>query len=695
MKAYKSEDIRNVAIIAHGGAGKTTLAEAMLFTAKTTDRLGSVDQGTSVLDYEPEEIKRNITISSSIHHLDWQGKHVNIIDTPGYANFITDTRSCMRVAGGAILIVSAISGVKVQTEVVWKYAEEFELPKIAFISKLDRERANFFRAIDEMEKSFKCNTAVLQLPIGLEDSFSGIVDLIKMKAYGYADDQSGTFKVIDIPADMEDEVAAEREKMIERVVEADDELIEKYLGGEEITEQEIYDALHEGTITGKFVPVVCGSALKNIGTAQLLDYLPICIPSPVERGEIHGFNPETNEEMIRQAAPDQPFSALVFKSISDPFTGQLSLFRVYSGTLKSDSTCLNVNKDKKERIGQLLKIEGGKQKPLEQCIPGDIVAVAKLKETTTWDTLCDEKEPIRYTGLEIPEPVISFSLQPKSKGDEEKLTTALHKLQDEDPTIRVSRDPQTKELVISGMGQVHVEVTVDKLKRKYGVEVLMQEPKVPYKETIRTTVKVQGKYKKQSGGRGQYGDTWLEIAPLPRGGGFEFVDNIVGGVVPRQYIPAVEKGVVEAMAAGVVAGYPVVDVKVTLYDGSYHSVDSSEMAFKIAASMGFKKGVKDAKPVLLEPIMDMEVTVPNDYMGDIIGDLNSRRGKVKGVEPMANSQIIKASVPMAEVLKYAPDLRSMTGGRGMFTMKFSHYDEVPAHLAEKIIQEAEVEQENN
>ncbi|MBW1645491.1 MAG: elongation factor G [Deltaproteobacteria bacterium] len=695
MKAYQSDDIRNVAIIAHGGAGKTTLAEAMLFTAKATDRLGSVDQGTSVLDFEPEEIKRNITISSAFHHFDWQGKHINIIDTPGYANFIMDTRACMRVAGGALLIVSAISGVKVQTETVWKYAEDFELPKLVFISKLDRERANFFRAIDEMEKTFKCNPAVLQLPIGIEDSFSGVVDLIKLKAYRYASDQSGKFETIPIPPEMEDDVAAEREKMIERIVEADDDLIEKYLGGEEITEEDIYAALHEGTQTGKFIPVVCGSALKNIGITQLLDLLPICLPSPVERGEVKGFDPKTKEEIIRKATADEPFSGLVFKTVSDPFTGQLSIFRVYSGVLPSDSSCLNANKDKKERIGQLLKMEGSKQKPIEKCIPGDIVAVAKLKETTTWDTLCDEKAPIIYEGLEIPEPIISFSLQPKSKGDEEKLTTALQKLGAEDPTIRINRDPQTKELVISGMGQVHVEVTVDKLKRKFGVDVEMKEPKVPYKETIRGTVKVQGKYKKQSGGRGQYGDTWLEIAPLPRGGGFEFVDNIVGGVVPRQYIPAVEKGILEAMEGGVIAGYPVVDIKVTLYDGSYHSVDSSEMAFKIAASMGFKKGVKDAKPVLLEPIMEMEITVPNDYMGDIIGDLNSRRGKVNGVEPMANSQLIKAHVPMAEVLKYAPDLRSMTGGRGMFTMKFSHYEEVPAHLAEKIIAEAEAAREEN
>ncbi|MBN2332895.1 MAG: elongation factor G [Deltaproteobacteria bacterium] len=694
MKAYQSEDIRNVAIVAHGGAGKTTLAEAMLFTAKTTDRLGSVDQGTSVLDYDPEEIKRNITISSAFHHCDWQGKHINIIDTPGYANFIVDTRSCMRIAGGAILIVSAISGVKVQTEAVWKYAEEFELPKLAFISKLDRERANFFRAIDEMENTFKCNTAVLQLPIGIEDSFSGVVDLIKLKAYRYAADQSGSFEVIDIPGEMQDEVMAEREKMIERVVEADDDLIEKYLGGEEITEEDIFAALHEGTQTGKFVPVVCGSALKNIGISQLLDILPVCLPSPVERGEVRGSDPKTGEDLIRQAAADQPFSGLVFKTISDPFTGKLSLFRVYSGTLTSDSTCLNINKQKKERIGQLLMMEGAKQRPIEKCIPGDIVAVAKLKETITWDTLCDEKATIQYAGVEIPAPVISFSLQPKSKGDEEKLTTALHRLQDEDPTIQINRDAQTKELVISGMGQVHVEVTVAKLKRKFGVEVEMKEPKVPYKETIRTSIKVQGKYKKQSGGKGQYGDTWLEISPLPRGGGFEFADNIVGGVVPRQYIPAVEKGILEAMAEGVVAGYPVQDIKVSLYDGSYHSVDSSEMAFKIAGSMGFKKGVKDAKPVLLEPIMEMEITAPNDYMGDIIGDLNSRRGKVNGVEPMANSQLIKASVPMAEVLKYAPDLRSLTGGRGMFTMEFSHYEEVPAHLAEKIIQEAAAEREN-
>jgi elongation factor G len=435
--------------------------------------------------------------------------------------------------------------------------------------------------------------------------------------------------------------------------------------------------------------------LKNIGARQLLDLIPVCLPSPAERGDVYGMDTAGNDEVIRRADPSQPFSALVFKTISDPFTGQLSVFRIYSGTLHSDSTCLNVRTGKKERIGQLLKMEGNKQRPVDEAGAGEIVAVAKLKDTQTWDCLCDEKAPISYQGVEVPAPVISFAIEPKTRGDEEKLTTALQRLVVEDPTISIQRDPQTREMLISGMGQVHIEVTADRLKRKFGVDVELKEPKVPYKETIKGTVKVQGRYKKQSGGRGQFGDTWLQIEPLPRGQGFEFVDAIVGGVVPRQYIPAVEKGIVEAMESGVIAGYPVVDLKVTLYDGSYHSVDSSEMAFKIAASMGFKKGVKEAKPTLLEPIMEMEITVPDEYMGDIIGDLNSRRGKVSGVEPMANNQIIKALVPMAEVLKYAPDLRSMTGGRGMFTMQFSHYEEVPTHLAEKIIAEAQHHQDED
>jgi len=696
MKPYTSENLRNVAIIAHGGAGKTSLAEAMLFNGGSTSRLGSVDNGTSVLDSEPEEIKRRITLTSAIHHFDWKGRHVNLIDTPGYANFIYDTKSCMRVAGGAVVIVSAISGVKVQTEAVWKYADEFDIPRVVFISKLDRERADFERAVSEIESSFKCHPLVLQMPIGKEDNFIGVVDLVGMKALRYSNDQSGKFTVEEIPEHLVEAADEAREAMIERVVEADDDLMEKYLGGEDISVEEITRAAHEGTLTGKFVPVVCGSAMKNIGIQPLMDLICDCLPSPLER-------PAQLAEVVadgedKELTPDSeaPFAALVFKTISDPFTGQLSVFRVYSGTLTSDSSCYNSTKERKERIGQLLKLEGGKQVPIEKCIPGDIVAVAKLKETTTWDTLCSEKEPIRLKGLPIPTPAISFSLRPKSKGDEEKLGSALQRLMAEDPTIQIERNEQTKELVVSGMGQVHIEVTVDRIKRKFGVDVELDAPKVPYKETIRGTVSVQGRHKKQSGGRGQFGDVWLKIEPLPKGGGFEFVNNIVGGVVPRQYIPAVEKGVQEAMAQGVLAGYPVVDIKVTLYDGSYHTVDSSEMAFKIAGSLAFKKGVVDARPVLLEPIMAMEITVPNDYMGDIIGDLNSRRGKVNGVEPMANSnQLIKASVPMAEVLKYAPDLRSMTGGRGMFTMEFSHYEEVPSHLTAKIVEAAKQAREES
>jgi len=689
MKPYLSEDLRNVAIIAHGGAGKTSLAEAMLFNGGSTSRLGSVDNGTSVLDSEPEEIKRKITLSSAIHHFDWQGRHVNLIDTPGYANFIYDTKSSMRVAGGAVVIVSAISGVKVQTEAVWRYADEFDIPRVIFISKLDRERADFERAVSEIESSFKCHPLVLQLPIGKEDDFIGVVDLVRMKALRYGNDQSGKFSTEEIPEHLQEAAEEAREAMIERVVEADDDLMEKYLGGDDIGVEEIMQAAHEGTMTGKFVPVACGSAMKNIGIQPLMDLICDCLPSPLERPVQLAEVVADGEDKELTPDPEAPFAALVFKTISDPFTGQLSIFRVYSGTLTSDSTCYNSTKERKERIGQLLKLEGGKQVPIEKCIPGDIVAVAKLKETTTWDTLCSEKAPIRLKGLPIPTPAISFSLRPKSKGDEEKLGSALQRLMAEDPTIQIERNEQTKELVVSGMGQVHIEVTVDRIKRKFGVDVELDAPKVPYKETIRGTVSVQGRHKKQSGGRGQFGDVWIKIEPLPKGSGYEFVNSIVGGVVPRQYIPAVDKGIQEAMALGVLAGYPVVDVKVTLYDGSYHTVDSSEMAFKIAGSLAFKKGVVDARPVLLEPIMAMEITVPNDYMGDIIGDLNSRRGKVNGVEPMANSnQLIKAQVPMSEVLKYAPDLRSMTGGRGMFTMEFSHYEEVPAHLTAKIVEAA-------
>lgn len=687
MKKYEPDAIRNIGIFSHGGEGKTSIVEAMLFLSGENTRIGRVDDGTSLMDYEPEEVERKITISSSIACFEWGKNKVNFIDTPGDDNFVSDAKLCMRVVDGAVIVVSAVSGVKVQTEKVWQYADEFSIPVAIFINKMDRERADFERTVEDIRKNFTDRAIlIIQLPIGKEDSFKGVVDLLAMKAYVYHNDASGNFDIGDIPGDFLSEANRYREKLVETAIEMNDEVMERYLNGDEIKEEEIEQCLKEGIWNRKILPVMCGSATKNIGIQMLLDNTVKYFPPPTYKKEVEGIDPKTGNKVKREMSANKPFSAFVFKTITDPFTGKLTLFRVYSGELHPDMTVLNVSKDEKERIGQIFYLVGKKQKPAGFASVGDIAVIAKLKETTTGNTLCDEKSHIKYEEVVLAPPLISFSLHPKSKGDEDKLNTSLARLMEEDRTVKYTRDEQTKEFILSGMGQVHIEVIVEKLKRKFGVEVELKEPRVPYKETIKGTVKVQGKYKKQSGGKGQYGDTWLELAPLPRNAGFEFVDKVVGGSIPRQYIPAVEKGIVEAMDQGILAGYPVIDFKVTLYDGSYHDVDSSEMAFKIAASMGFKKGLEMCQPTLLEPIMKTEVVVPDEYMGDIMGDLNSRRGKIIGVETKGNNQVVKASVPMAEILKYAPDLKSMTGGRGTFTIEFSHYEEVPPQNAAKLIE---------
>jgi elongation factor G len=695
MGKYDTAKLRNLGIVAHGGAGKTSLTEAILFDAGMTDRLGRVDDGTSTMDFEPEEIKRRITITSSLHHCEWNGHSLHIVDTPGYGNFIADTRSCMRALGGVVVILSAISGVKVQTEEVWEWANEFELPRVAFVNKMDREHANFLRAIDDMEKSLKARGVAVQMPIGAAETFEGVIDLIRMKAYYYASDLSGAFTEKEIPAEYVKEAQRLREMLVETVAEAYDALTEKYLDTGELTDEEILDGLRIGTLRYTFTPVFCGSATQNIGVPHLLDYICHCLPSPLDRGKVHGTNPKTGDLEERSPEESEPFSALVFKTSSDPYTGKITIFRVYSGVLNSDSTVYNPGRDCEERIGQLYELEGKKQKPIKQAVAGDIVAVAKLKETLTGDTLCSKDRPIVYEPAKPLLPVISYAIQPKTKNDEDKIHGALQRLMEEDQTIQSRRDEKTRELILSGMGQVHLEVTIEKLKRKFSVEVEMKTQKVPYLETFKASVKAQGKYKKQSGGRGQYGDCWVEFAPLHRGEGFQFEDKIVGGVIPRQYIPAVEKGIFEASQDGFVAGYPMVDFKAAVYDGSFHTVDSSEMAFKVAGSLAFKKAMETAKVVILEPIMNMKITVPEECMGDVIGDLNSRRGKVVGVEPKANSQIIRSVVPMAEVLTYANDLKSMTSDRGMFTMEFSHYEEVPSHLAQKVITESAAHANNN
>jgi len=689
MGQFETSKIRNLGIVAHGGAGKTSLAEAILFDTGMIDRLGRVDDGTSTMDFEPEEIKRKISITSALDHCEWKGHSIHIVDTPGYGNFIADTRACMRALDGAVVILSAISGVKAQTEEIWNWANEFEIPRIAFVNKLDRERANFFRAIDDMEKALGARGVAIQLPIGVEAAFEGFVDLITMKAWFYTKDGSGKFKEGAIPADLAADATRLREQMVETVAEAYDALTEKYLDAGELTEEEIIDGLRVGTMRNTFTAVLCGAATANIGVPHLLDAVCAYLPSPPDRTKAVGKHPKTGDMIERAPNEKEPFSALVFKTTSDPYTGKITIFRVYSGVLNSDSTIFNSTRGVEERIGQVYELEGKKQHPIKQAVAGDIVAVAKLKETITGDTLCDIARPIVYEPARQLLPVISYAIEPKTKADEDKIHNALHRMIEEEPTLESHRDAQTKEFIISGMGQVHLEVIVEKMKRKFGVEVLLKTPKVPYLETIRASAKVQGKYKKQSGGRGQYGDCWIEMSPTGRGEGYIFDDKIVGGVVPRQYIPAVDKGIQEACVEGFLAGYPVVDFRVALYDGSFHTVDSSEMAFKVAGSMAFKKAMEVCKPVLLEPIVNMKVTVPDENMGDVIGDLNSRRGKVVGVEPKANSQIIRSVVPMSEVLAYSNDLKSMTSDRGLFSMEFSHYEELPSHLSQKVIAEAQ------
>lgn len=695
MGTYETSKIRNLGIIAHGGAGKTSLAEAILFDTGMIDRLGRVDDGTATMDFEPEEIKRKISITSALDHCEWNGHSIHIVDTPGYGNFIADTRACMRALDCAVVILSAISGVKAQTEEIWNWANEFEIPRIAFVNKMDRERASFLRAIDDMEKALGARGVAIQMPIGSEDKFEGIIDLIRMKACFYPKDGSGVCTEGEVPADCLEEANRLREHMVEIVAEAYDALTEKYLEAGELTEDEIMDGLRVGTMRNTFTAVLCGSSTLNMGVRQLLDAVCAYLPSPLDRTKAVGVHPKSSEIIERAPDEKEPFSALVFKTTSDPYTGKITIFRIYSGVLNSDSTIYNSTKGIDERIGQIYELEGKKQHPIKQAVAGDIVAVAKLKETVTGDTLCDAANPIVYEPAKQLLPVISYAIEPKTKADEDKIHSALHRMIEEEPTLESHRDTQTKEFIVSGMGQVHLEVIVEKLKRKFGVDVILKTPKVPYLETIRGSAKVQGKYKKQSGGRGQYGDCWIEMGPTGRGEGYVFEDKIVGGVIPRQYIPAVDKGIQEACLDGFLAGYPVVDFRVALYDGSFHTVDSSEMAFKVAGSMAFKKAMEVCKPVLLEPIVNLKVTVPDDNMGDVIGDLNSRRGKVVGVEPKANSQIIRAVVPMSEVLAYSNDLKSMTSDRGMFSMEFSHYEELPTHLSQKVIAEANASKKNN
>ncbi len=692
MANFNVSDIRNIALVAHVGTGKTSLAEAMLFNAGQNTRLGKVDQETSLLDYEPEEIKRRTTISTSLANFDWKNNRINLLDTPGSANFAADARNCMQGVDSIVLVLDAIDGIKIQSSKLIKQAQELGLSICVFINKLERENANYKAVLEGLGDSFEGNPVAVQLPIGQEASFKGVVDLLNKKGYVFESDESGKFSETDIPAEMKDEVDSLRETSLESIVECDDEILEKYLEGQELSMEEINKALRSGIKNKQIVPVLFGAATKNIGISQLLDFVAVNMPSPLEKEAVKAVDDQGKDIEIKLSESD-PLSALVFKTVADPYAGQLTIMRVFSGSMASDSSVLNSSNKEKERIGQILHLVGKKNDPVTQAVTGDIVAVAKLKDTHTGDTLCDEKRPVSIATVKQPSPVISFAIKPKSKGDEEKIQSGLKRLMEEDPTLQLTRDNQTKEIILSGMGQVHLDVAIEKLKRKFGVEVLLDTPKIPYKETITGSTKVQGKYKKQSGGKGQYGDCWIELHPLEKGKGFEFVDKIVGGAIPRQYIPAVENGIKGAMEEGVVAGYPLVDIQAVIYDGSFHPVDSSEMAFKIAGSMALKKGVMESNPVLLEPIMYVEISVPEENVGDVMGDLNGRRGRMLGIEAEGKTQTVKAEIPMAEMLRYAPDLNSMTGGAGVFSMEFARYEEVPAHLAQKIIDESKAQKE--
>jgi len=682
MKDYTPEKIRNVAIIGHGSSGKTSLVSAFLFNSGLTSRLTRVDSGNTVTDYDPDEIARQITINSAVAHCEWNDHKINLIDCPGYTNFLWDTRASLRAVDGGLVVIDAASGVEVGTEKVWEMLEEFGQPRLLLINKLDRENSDYMRAMESIHQFFGRKAVFLQLPIGKEKDFSGIVDLIQKKAYVFEKGGSGKVKEEDIPAELLDEANRLGEELTEMIAENDEELMEKYFDAGELSTEDLIAGLKKSILKGDLYPVFVASALMNIGTQPLLDSIVNYLPSPLEREEI-----KTKEGTVK-ASLDDPFSALVFKTISDPYTGRISMLRIFSGKVNPDATVTNTTQQGDEKLGGLFFLQGKEQIPAGQCKAGDIVATAKLKSTSTGDSLCAKGSAVRFPPIHFPEPSISFAIEPKTRADEDRISQAVHRITEEDPTARITRDPETNELIIAGNGQLHVEIITNRLKNRFNVNVDLKPPKVSYKETIKARSDVQGKYKKQTGGRGQYGDVYIKMEPLPRSTDFEFEDKIFGGAIPRNYIPSVEKGIQEARKKGVVAGYPVVDFKVILYDGSYHDVDSSDIAFKIAASMAFKKAMKQAKPTILEPIMNVEVYTPDTFMGDIMGNLNGRRGKVQGMEQKGNMRIIKAKVPMAEMLDFEPTLTSITGGRGSFLMEFATYEEVPGHLQQKIIDEA-------
>jgi elongation factor G len=687
MKNYDLENIRNVALLAHCGAGKTSLAEAVLFTAGATTRLGKVDDGTTVSDYDPDEIKRHISLNLTTLPCQWQDTKFNLLDTPGYTDFVGEVRAAIRVSEAAVIVVCAASGVEVGTEQVWGYSQEAGLARLIFVNKMDRENADFLRTVAQIQAKFGAKCVPTQLPIGAQNDFQGTIDLLTMKSYTGSPPQEG-----EVPTSLEAQANSLREKLIEAIAEIDDQLIEKYLGGEELSLEELTKGLREGVVSGRIVPILAGAATQNIGTKQLLDTACGYLPSPKER-EV-ATSDGKGEQKIKPD-PDGPLAALVFKTSADPYVGKLTYFRVYSGVIESNSQVWNTSRGEQERLGQLFILRGKTQEPVDRLGAGDIGGVAKLGLTSTGDTLGSRDKPLKIAPIKFPEPIFSEAVHPKGKADVDKLGTALTRIVEEDPTLRVHREADTNETILSGLGETQLEVAADKMQRKFGVNVTLDTPKVPYKETITATAKAEYKHKKQTGGHGQYGHVRLELEPLPRGSGLEFVDRIVGGAIPKNYIPAVEKGFNEAVNEGSLARYPVVDVKATLYDGSFHPVDSSDICFKIAGAGALKKGMTEGNPILLEPIMNIRVRVPEDFTGDIIGDLNTKRARVQGMNPEDGENIIEAQVPQAEVLRYAIDLKSITQGRGSFTTEFSHYEETPPQISQRIIAERQAEKEKS
>jgi elongation factor G len=686
MKDYSAEKIRNIALIGHGSSGKTSLAAAFLFDTGATSRLTKVDKGNTVTDYDPDEIERKISINAAPCFCEWGDHKINVIDTPGYTNFLWDTRASLRAVDGAVVLVDAVAGVEVGTEKVWEMVEELGLPRLIVINKMDRENAHFGRTLESVRQFFGRQAVPVELPIGEEKSFAGVVDIVEKKAYFFEKDESGKMSEGPIPAGLAEDVEARHKELVELVAESDEKLMEKYFESGELAPEEFRAGLKKSILHHQIFPVFAASGLANVGAQTLLNGILAFLPSPVEAGAVKVTI--KGEEKTVPPSPDAPFAALVFKTISDPYTGRISLMRVFSGRTNPDGTVFNAGRDTDEKLGGLFFLQGKEQVPAGQAKAGDIVATAKLKVTATGDTLNAKGSGISFAPIVFPLPSISFAIEPKTRADEDRISQATHRIIEEDPTVRIERDPNTSQLLISGNGELHVRIITERLKKRYNVEVDLKPPKISYLETIKGKSDVQGRHKKQTGGRGQFGDTWIKFEPLPRGRDFEFEDKVFGGAIPRNFIPSVEKGLQEARKKGVLAGYPTVDFKAILYDGSYHDVDSSDIAFKIAANKAYKTGIREAKPTLLEPVMNVEIYTPEAYMGDIMGNLNGRRGKVQGMEQKGTMRVLKAQVPMSEMLDFEPTLTSITGGRGSFLMEFDHYEEAPSHIQQKIIAEA-------